>query len=184
MVPAVSASVGQRPLQAMCGKFVCVISNTVLTDLFSKTTKHIHTILNERPIWHAVFTDLLTVKPLPYSSSDIENMSSEELRQASVRIVRVDEAYSDAKITPRPAHSCTVRGDCCAVQLLPGGERYISVHWLGEVWLSDLLSPTPVSTVQHHIDSEYPAYADVALHIYPQDLHSGFALTYVQYVSS
>lgn len=154
--------------------WVLVSKRSCTVDNFFQTSKRIRIVLSDIHVWITVFTDLLAVKPLPYSSSDIEAMSSEELRLASIRLVRIDESFSSARIVHKPSHVIKVGEDCVEVRLLPGGDRYVALSTTGNVRLCAMDASKPISVVSVRYELRTPTTFTPKIRIFPQDLHSGY----------
>lgn len=106
-----------------------------------------------RSIWHTVLKDLLSVKPLPYSRSDVEAMSASQLRDASIRIVKIDMACTTPSFLPRREvlpdmeYVPFMRN----VHLLAGGTKYLYTtadHHL-HLCKMDLAPSKPVATLAY-----------------------------------
>ncbi|KAI0795247.1 hypothetical protein BC629DRAFT_313555 [Irpex lacteus] len=99
------------------------------------TCRGLRSIVDDRSVWHSALSDLVEIKDAAYSREDLESMSAPELREASVRIIKVDRAFRSPKLphkkAPIPASIDTssqrwLVTTCKHPRCLP----YISIQWV------------------------------------------------------
>lgn len=125
-------------------------------------------------MWYAVLSDLLEIKDAAYSREDLESMSAPELREASVRIVKVDCAFRSPKLPHRkaPIPASIDTSECSDVALFPGGDRLLFLGQDGSLAVYRLDTGATVMT--------YPSLDDgwsqhVNIHgVYPTSLYNGY----------
>ena len=82
----------------------------------------------------------MEIKPSVYSKEDIQDMSARELREACLKMVLVDRAYSSPVLPHREIQLFSreeVVG-CTQALLLPGGERLLILHNSGSFRIHDI----------------------------------------------
>lgn len=124
-----------------------------------------------RSVWLTVLEDLLVVKPLPYTVSDLHAMSSGQLRETSIRISQTDIAFSTPYFMPTKIMEFSAPSDLRALSLLPGGTRYINLTYGGDVQLRGLDHPHPIAVIPGSNSAE-----DIRIKLYPVSLRQAYIL--------
>ncbi len=132
-------------------------------------------------MWHSVLADLIDIKGTVYSDEEIENMSADALRMASLRIVQVDWAFTSSTL---PHHKTTILlnedlGRFADINLLPGGERLLALGMDGSLTMFSLRTEAVITTISGRDDR----FAGTRQHpktfrLYPTSLLCGFIVVH------
>jgi len=135
--------------------------------------------VDTRTVWLCAFNDLLRVKPSVYTTEDIEEMSSLQLREASRRIAHVDWAFSirEAPYAETTVLKCVSLSDVEDVTLLPGGERALILKIDGSLHIYDIAANSLLFSTPEIEDK--PANVRRVRRLYPMSLHTGYVVVFV-----
>ena len=95
-------------------------------------------------MWLAVLEDLLRVQPPPFPI-DIPNMSTDDLKNACVRIARLNDAWTRKGATPHLIREHPVPRSCREMKFLPGGTHVVTLNHDGSIAMLPTGPTTPLS---------------------------------------
>ena len=130
-------------------------------------------------MWLIVLEDLLRVQP-PLFPLDILNMSSQELKRACVRIVRLNHAWTRKGLIPRLIREHTVSSSCREIKLLPGGQHATVLSHDGNV---ALLPTGPRASSPAGESTSRPTMRAAAIHVpsnmdvYPTSMNTALVVS-------
>ncbi|KAI0696417.1 hypothetical protein BC835DRAFT_863550 [Cytidiella melzeri] len=177
-----SLSVTRLPMDVWL--HICLELSVKSLYMLRATCKGLRHVVDERSVWLTVLLDLKYVKPSVYTREDIAQMSATRLREASLLMVRVDQAFSSPKLPHGgvPVLPAVDLSDVTQLALIPGGERLVILRTNGTFDIYDVATGNVVGTAPRMPVDGLPANRSF-LRLYPISLHTGYIVTCVSVVS-
>jgi hypothetical protein len=139
-------------------------------------------ILDERSIWFSVLLDLLRIKPSLYGREHMEQMSATQLRDASIRLVKVDMAFTSMTLPHRKIKLLPNldTSNIAFVTLLPGGDRLFVLRINGSFGIYRTSTGKAVCSIPRR---EGMPVNNVSARIFPRSLDAGHIVIRASVVS-
>ncbi|KAI0087043.1 hypothetical protein BDY19DRAFT_995463 [Irpex rosettiformis] len=139
------------------------------------TCREIRDIVDSHTVWLSALNDLMNVKPSVYSTQDIQSMSATQLREAALRMVLVDRAYSSPELPHRKIKLLSrhvMSPDYTQACLFPGGEQLLILSKDGSFEIYDIDAKKVVT----YVDAQRSGWgrASSTARLFPISLHMGY----------
>jgi hypothetical protein len=139
-------------------------------------------VIEERSIWNAALNDILAVIPLRGVRHGLASMSSDELRQKTLQIARLDDLWNHDIICPVKVARYPLGSGVCRVEVVLGGDFILTLFRDGALQLHRTSNVTELLMTVRRRDGEsctyFPHYTDMRRSSSPRGEHWAVVVDY------